>query len=121
MTPYQGNVYRASDQLWAWDITKANIGIDGASGYETEDDAVDAMDVKLLAYENAERGRHVHKLLVSFDLAGLKPTVESELFYQAYIDGNATLDALYNHIISFALHNGGDDGRTACEQLAAGS
>lgn len=125
MTPYQGVTYQAPSGQWSWKITYKNIEVVSGGGYENEDEAIEAMDVELLAYEESDRRNQVQQMVSNFRLEGMEPSAHDQELHEEYIAGRASLDDLKNHAIAFALeqsaleHSPNNSSR-AKEMLAAG-
>lgn len=125
MTAYQGVTYQAPSGKWSWKITHQNIEIVSGAGYESEDEAIDAMDDELLVYEEADRRNQVQQMVASFRLEGMEPSADDQALHEDYIAGRASLDDLKSHAIAFALeqsaveHSPNNSSR-AQEMLAAG-
>lgn len=120
MTAYQGTVYLEHSGQWSWNITHQNVDLMGGEGYENEDDATDAMNIELKAFERNERAKHVRSMLANFRLQGLKSLPADELLHHDYIQGRATLEDFYNHAIEFALEHSGPNADASRSMLAAG-
>jgi uncharacterized protein YegP (UPF0339 family) len=125
MTAYEGVTYKAPSGQWSWKIRHQNIEVAGGAGYESEDEAIDAMDDELLACEEADRRHQVQQMVANFKLEGMEPSAEDQVLHQDYIAGRASLDDLKNHALAFALeqsaleHSPNNSSR-AQEMLAAG-
>ncbi len=125
MTTYQGMTYQAPSGQWSWKITHQNIEIAGGAGYESEDEAIEAMDDELLVYEEADRRNQVQQMVANFKLEGMEPSADDQALHQDYIAGRASLDDLKNHAIAFALEQSAlehspNNSNRAQEMLAAG-
>jgi hypothetical protein len=49
---YEGRAYKAPSEQWSWAIAEDGVDIIGGAGYDSEDDALEAMYNELAQYDS---------------------------------------------------------------------
>lgn len=67
---YQGRAYQAPSGQWSWAISQDNVDIQGGAGYNSEDDALIAMEDELASHQEAEMATltDLHNHAIAFAL-----------------------------------------------------